>query len=60
MARDSDGVRGVSGYVPKSLKGQAAIDYYEKQVKELRFKLETAERLLAAAKRNVDKATEAN
>ena len=55
MARDSQGVRGISGYIPKEKTPEEKVPYYTKEIKGLEYRLSVARRLLAAAQRDLAK-----
>jgi len=54
MARDSDGVRSISGYVPKEKSDAEKVEYYTKEIQRLENLLDAQKRILASAKKRLD------
>ena len=56
MARDSDGVRSISGYVPKERPDAEKVEYYTKEIQRLERLLESHKRMLASAEKRLEQA----
>jgi hypothetical protein len=54
MARDSDGVRSISGYNPKERTDAEKVEYYTKEIQRLERLLENHKRMLALAEKRLD------
>ena len=54
MARDSDGVRSISGYNSKERTDAEKVEYYTKEIQRLERLLENHKRMLALAEKRLD------
>ena len=56
MARDSDGVRSISGYNLKERTDAEKVEYYTKEIQRLERLLENHKRMLALAEKRLEQA----
>ena len=56
MTRDSDGVRSISGYVPKEKSDAEKVEYYTKEIARLENLLDAQKRILASAEKRLEQA----
>ena len=56
MARDSDGVRSISGYNSKERTDAEKVEYYTKEIQRLERLLENHKRMLALAEKRLEQA----
>ena len=56
MARDSDGVRSISGYVPREKTDAELVEYCTKEIKRLENFLDAQKRILASAEKRLEQA----